>query len=263
MPNAPNTNSTAIAAAQVMVKTRMSIWNVPVAYADAAYNIAWALLIIGAVLTLVGTLIVFWAGAVRDTQSAQQISRAQQIGAQAHEAAALANRDAAEANERTAQLQKDAAALRLELEQERQRHARRTLSAESAEILETNIKKYVSAITVVEDSDVETSRYSREIQKALNKGGVQIHLHKFIPGRLNPGLTIYVPGAPQDLKQITNDPVVVLFQRAGISTGWTTGTPSNIRPGLYAILIGPKPLPPDVKKTPSDGSKGKNLKGPG
>ncbi len=122
-------------------------------------------------------------------------------------------------------------------------------SPEGAELLIQEAKNTVSELTVAHDASEEFRRYSNDIQRALRTAGVKMNLFELAPGTLGSGVTLFVPGNPQDFERTRQDPVVLLFQRAGITTGWKTGAPpKHVRADLYALLIGPKPLPRDVKK---------------
>jgi hypothetical protein len=143
--------------------------------------------------------------------------------------------------------------LRLELEQERERHARRKISPDQTRLLIQDAKRAVSKLSVVYGGgNVETERYEAEISRALRKAGVAIHLFSMSPRWLNPGISIYVPGN-KDWETVERDPVVNLFRHAGFEVGWsshsgfTNGPWKAIPSDHYALIIGPRPLPPDHK----------------
>jgi hypothetical protein len=78
----------------------MSMWDAPIELANKVYTLAYIALVLGAILTAVSTMSLFWASAVRDKYADGQIQGAKRDAAQATEHAGVARAAAALATER-------------------------------------------------------------------------------------------------------------------------------------------------------------------
>lgn len=72
----------------------MSIWDAPIEFANRVYTWAYIGLVIGAALTAIATMSLFWASAIRDKDADTQIARAKADAARALAQAADANEKA-------------------------------------------------------------------------------------------------------------------------------------------------------------------------
>ena len=104
----------------------MSIWDAPIEVVNRVYTSAYIALVLGAILTAVSTMSLFWASAVRDKFADEQIQTAKRDAAKATENAGVASAAAAVATERgnalavkAEQARTEQARLKVELEQER------------------------------------------------------------------------------------------------------------------------------------------------
>jgi hypothetical protein len=52
----------------------ISIWNLPIGAANALYSLAYAVLVVGAVLTGVSTIVLFWTSSIRDKFTSAEIA---------------------------------------------------------------------------------------------------------------------------------------------------------------------------------------------
>lgn len=115
MATTPSTQREAIPAKNSIVKTCMSIFEISYETASTIYNLAYAALIFGALLTVAGLLGLFWAEGIRTKHHTTEITQAQ---ARSEEAKA----QSAASLERAARLENDAAQARLEQEQLKQQN---------------------------------------------------------------------------------------------------------------------------------------------
>ena len=94
----------------------MSIWDVSIELANKVYTLAYVALVVGAILTAISTMSLFWASGFRDKFSDEQIQTAKAIAATATERASNAQAEAAQATERGNTLALAAEAARTEQE---------------------------------------------------------------------------------------------------------------------------------------------------
>lgn len=113
----------------------MSIWDAPIELANTVYTFAYVALVVGAVMTAVSTMSLFWASALRDRYADGQIQAARLDAAHATENAGVARVAAALATERGNALAVEAEEARtqqaqLQLDVEREKTARAAFEAQ-------------------------------------------------------------------------------------------------------------------------------------
>jgi hypothetical protein len=125
----------------------MSIWNASIELANKVYTLAYVVLVVGAILTAVSTMSLFWASAVRDRYSDEKVATAQ-------EGAARANERASVLEAQTADLQRQTAEANLKTEQGRlarmkieERLRGRAISAADIQAVVNAVKQFSGTAT--------------------------------------------------------------------------------------------------------------------
>src|ERR1700730_9015364 len=126
---------------------------------NVVYFGAWVLTILGAGLTLLGTLALFWSGGQRDRYSEGKV--------------ASLNTRTAIAERETAGLQKDAAQLRLDLERERARKAPRALTKTQWDAFQ-HLKEKMTAVNVAWEANLECASFGAQLVAALQDAGLKV-----------------------------------------------------------------------------------------
>jgi hypothetical protein len=140
----------------------MSLFNPPLHIANAIYNAAYVALIIGALITVSGTVALFWSEGIRSRFADERISKNEAEVAQAQAEAAKAKAEAAEAGARAAEAN-------LELEKLR---APRTLGTEQQKRLIAKLDPFLGqkfSFLVVADTEPINLMYM--IETSLKAAG--------------------------------------------------------------------------------------------
>ena len=158
-----------------MLKRFISMFDISLDLANAIYNTANVVLVLGVILIAGGTITAFWTGGIRDRFADERMSQNKVESLRAVADAASANEEAARANERAALLENEAEQARLETERLRQQMAWRRLS-------EDQIKKIASGLAGAAISlrmeqianDPESILFASDIRHALLAAGIKI-----------------------------------------------------------------------------------------
>lgn len=142
--------------------------NISLAAANSIYTISNLILVIGAVFTVAGTVGAIWSGKVREHYADLRISTNETKTANA-----IA--DAARANERAAALDKEAAALKLELHQRTQPLVTRSLSVGQKQALKSVLGGHAFEIHLLWGGmDPEVIQYANELRSVLLDCGLLV-----------------------------------------------------------------------------------------
>lgn len=141
----------------------MAIFDISLKGANLIFNAANALLIVGAVLVLVGTVAVVWSGSVREHFADQRISSNELETAQAKGDAAHANENAAKLSERAANLEKDVTEAKLEIASADSIAAEAKLKAAAANERAAKLEKEA------EDARLEVARLTTPREEKFNR----------------------------------------------------------------------------------------------
>lgn len=153
-----------------------------------------------------------------------------------------AHRKLAKAIERAASLEKEAAAIRLELERQVQKQAPRSLSKEQCEILRT-LKGKAPAVTIVSSSSAEARAFASTIEMALLEADVAVMVGHANPGQIWTGVRLWLPD--QYLIDRDNHPLVKTLRAAGLCnlTGPIAGAQmAHASTDFPIIALGDKPV---------------------
>ncbi|MGH8612275.1 MAG: hypothetical protein ACREYF_09595 [Gammaproteobacteria bacterium] len=144
---------------------------------------------------------------------------------------------AAGAHERAAELERQAAGLRLELEQEIQKRAPRALTDEQKSALTTALGGKIREINVVVQKDLEAQSFALQLEIALQAAGARLRAYEMPPGDLlyvPAGVMMYMPGGARDDREMKDDPLYIALKKANLYGGFTAkpfGSPRDISPG--------------------------------
>jgi len=143
--------------------------------------------------------------------------------------------NAGEANDRATKAEVELARLQVQL-------SPRTLSKEQYEALQA-LNGKVSAVILSAAGDFETTRFSREIEKAMKDAGVSVTLCGNRMGLSTSGIHIVLPNPASDFRQ---EPLYSAFKNVDPSTGCSDRSISPLPdlPEIPFIIIGEKPSPP-------------------
>jgi hypothetical protein len=135
--------------------------------ANAVYFVANIILIVGAILTLAGTIGVIWSGSLRDKFSDERASDNERKTADANAKAALAN-------ERAVILEKQAADARLELEKLKEKNVFRQITPQQEEEFVRLMKGAPQGrLQIVSEHRIpEIAMYAGQIKEMLAKAGI-------------------------------------------------------------------------------------------
>lgn len=166
---------------------------------------------------------IFFSGKVRKVENELRRLSNEKVAA-ATEAAAEANKAAARAAERTAGLEKEAAILRVQLDQEIQKRTQRFLSDEQRTAMIAELRGKLKEIAVVTQNDIEANAFAMQLITVFSEAGVGIcwldppRADKwFAPA----GLLMYSPlGANED--QLGDDPLYRALKAAKLFGGTTS-----------------------------------------
>jgi hypothetical protein len=128
----------------------------------------------------------------------------------------------AETSERAAKLEVEAARLRLQLEQEIQKHAQRILTDSQKEILASELKGKVSKVTFVVQRDQESRAFALQLEIIFQEAGAELTVYAMPPGDVPPaffGVMMYKPGGITDEKDLKEDPVFKALKGANLFSG--------------------------------------------
>lgn len=203
----------------------MSMFDVPLATANAIYNLANVVLIFGAVLVTVGTIAAIWSGGIRGMYADERISQNEINTASANEAAA-------NANEHAALLAKEAEQARLETEQLRQQMAWRRLSEDQIRNIAGGLAGLAIPLRMAAiANDPESMLFALDIRRALLAAGIETPINSVVIGGAVP-IGIIIKGPKDHALRVGN-----AFVAAGL----------NVRVkeqgGDLEILVGSKPPP--------------------
>ena len=208
------------------------MFDIPLDIANAIYNTANVILILGAVLVAVGTIAAIWTGGIRDRFADERISQNEAETFRAVADAASANKGAARANERTALLENEAEQARLETERLRQQMAWRRLN-------EGQIRKIASGVAGLAiplqltgiANDPESMLFASDIRRALLTAGIKTPINSaVIAGAVVVG--IIIRGPKDDALRVGQ-----AFAAAGLDVQ------VKEQDGDLEILVGSKPPP--------------------
>jgi hypothetical protein len=226
----------------------MGMLDISLERATELYVWGWRLSIIGAVITALGVALLMWGTRVRDHDFEFRMT-------QANKDAAQANRDAATANERAAGLEKDAARLRLQLDQEIHKRAPRILRDDQKAALVAALKKErLDNLLVISRDEDEPTQYAVQFIQALHAAGLLDATTPWIttnkPQDNWPGIRLYIPNAPSE-EAYMNDPLTKAFEAAKIPIDGVSGCcqsgvvlDPNLNRQRRTIYIGRKPFEP-------------------
>lgn len=142
------------------------MFDIPLNVANTLFTASNVLVVVGALFSVVGGFGVFYAGGIRERYADERIN-----ANEASTARALA--DAARANERTAALDKEAAALKLELAKRTNPLVARAISANQAVSLKSSLlEKNLSIGFMFPTTDSEVATYAKALESALAAAGV-------------------------------------------------------------------------------------------
>ena len=199
-------SKTITAAAPTRSHNGMSIWDVSIEIANRVYTWAYVALVLGAALTAIATMSLFWASALRDKYADQQIETARRDAAKATENAGVARAAAALATERGNALEAE---------------------AEEARAEQGRLK------VALEHEKVERLRFQSEFAwRTLSSAQVDTLVHD-----------LSATPATVQLEFIGNDPeatfVAIQFERAFKAAGWTVGISANTYAGsvFFGITV--------------------------
>lgn len=137
-----------------------------------------------------------------------------------------AKREAARANERAATLERDAAALQVNLMHERMQRIGRALSPAQIEVLRS-LKGKVKELTVVWSRGTEPSNFGREIGTALMFAGINVRMPQVFDDKVRDknlmdgsvGISVYEPSDAPQPRDLLAGPVAKAFASAGFNPG--------------------------------------------
>lgn len=147
-----------------------SIFNLSLPLANAVYFASYVMVVIGAVLTLVGTIGLFWSDGIRDKYADERIA--------SNEAAtAVANAEAAKANAEAAGARAEAAALQVEAERLKRLVSWRRLSPLQHKTLVAHLRGKLPEGLWVETvgDDPEASQLHQDLIRAFEEAGIKVH----------------------------------------------------------------------------------------
>lgn len=180
------------------------------------YTWGWRASILGALITIVALVFVFFGTRIRDQDFARQM--------------ASLNLDASSTRERAADLELKAAEAQQEVERLKAQAAWRRLSADQRAKLIASLRPLGWAIRVrFIVSDPEASLFASELIQAMSDAGVQVEVGRQIITPVPLGVIV---GTTTDMK---SDLLIAILRNAGIQA--ERGEPS---PGLD-VLVGSKP----------------------
>ena len=195
----------------------------------------------------------YWYGHRKDDLISVQHDREM---AQLNQRAADTSASAAAANERAATLEKEAATLRWQLDQEIQKRAPRLLTDQQKAILTAELRGKISKVTFVVQRDLEAKAFEIQFMGAFQDAGIALSHVDMPPGEqlfVPNGVLMYSPrvraGTTEELE---GDPLYAALQKAKlfggtatqplIATGFPYGLPSGPRlhADEYIVYIGQK-----------------------
>lgn len=189
------------------------MFNITQNVADSIFSYSSIALVIGAIITLIATLGIFYSRPIRERYTSERIAinesqtqMAKAEAAMANEKAALANENAAKSNLRAAEVEKQNAELRIKF-------SNRRIDEKQHEILVKELSKTPSVVNIETMVDPESSLYAADILKTFIDSKWTIKETSFPLGKIWIGVIIYQ----------TNDPAAIYvadaFMKAGINFG--------------------------------------------
>lgn len=220
------------------------MFNISQSTADSIYTYSNAALIIGAIITVIATIGVFYSGGIREQYSNERqalnerlTAVAQENAAKAKENAAKAQENAAKANENSALAQESAAKSNLraaEVEKQntelRIKFANRRIDEKQHEILVHELAKRPSSFNIETMGDPESGLYAADILKTLTDANWTIDQKSFPLGVIWTGIIIFQ----------TNDPAAVTLADALTKAGIKFSIGNEHREKV-TIMVGGKP----------------------
>ncbi len=197
----------------------MSIWGVPIEVADRVNTIAWVAAMVGAAITLLSLMALFWASAIRDQNATLRITAAQKLGAEANERAEIAHLETTKAQ--------------LALEKLRSQFAGRRLTEERAQQLVaalSQIRAQVPDVIFRRLGDMEANVFATDLIEAFARAGIHVQVNEvgvFAPPQY--GLVV-IDGPDGPVRHVLAAVGISAQTRAGV-----VGTPQ--------ILVNLKPPP--------------------
>ncbi len=235
----------------------MSIWDAPIGFANSVYTWAYVALILGAIITAISTMSLFWASGVRDKFADLQITAAQD--------------DAAHAIERTkdlelqtAQAVKEQTRLQIELEKEQvgrlkfeAQFAWRVIDDPQKQILINTLATLPGTVNIsFLNSDPESTFFASQLSNIFSSARWHVNMSAGVyPGSVILG--VFIAGSPG-----TNDETQIVesaFSTIGLSFSNQAVAPppmsfGTLLPNAVNIVVGGKPIPDVLSAIQSSGA---------
>lgn len=206
------------------------MFNISQDTADSIYTYSNIALIIGAIITVIATIGVFYSGGIRERYSNERIASNERLTAAAQAEAAIANENAAKASESAAQSNLKAAEVERQNTELRIKFANRRIDEKQYDILVEELRKNPSPFNIETMSDPESGLYAADIVRVLTAANWTVERKTFPLGVIWHGIIIYQ----------TNDPAAShladALKKAGIQ--FHIGTEFRDK---VTIMVGGKP----------------------
>ena len=225
----------------------MSFFDLSLETADKFYSWGWRLSVAGAVITVVGVLLLMWGTRVKDQDFEEQV--------------AILHSRAATSEERAAGLEREAAGLRLSLKEagsgHQENHSQngtRQVTVEQRTCLLGRLGEFKTPVTLRFEPDQEAAEYAASIRDIFAKAGVPVTFASALKSTFSgtrlgmtipPGSGDTLPASVQmaSILQSCGVPLEppIPWQRFPRSAG--TAAPPSTRPDEVLLFIGPKSPP--------------------
>jgi hypothetical protein len=126
------------------------------------------------------------------------------------------------ANERAAGLEREAARLHFQLDQEIQKRAQRILTDEQKAMMTAELRGKIPEINVVVQRDIEARAFALQLEIVFQAAGMTIHPYELPAGDVPPattGVLMYKPGIIPDTAANQDDPLYATLKKVGLAGG--------------------------------------------